>query len=308
MAGGGQHNPIFGIHQNQCGETRLGEVAYTLNTNANATGRNAPLVLDNHPQDSRVTIREDGLSPTLTEKMGTGGGNVPMVMEPIPINDKATRCQGGGPTRKGDGAGNGLGVGNPGDPAPTLTSADRHGVAYGISRSYLNQGENAQFIPEITEECSPTITASHKPPGVAYPDTVPEISGTLTAKMAKGTGGPAGDEMQNLVAEYPEYIVRRFTPLECCRLQGFPDWWADALGIEDPPPGTVDRWVKIFRTHWETVTSKDGVKAPKTRSQIAKWLKDPTSDSALYRMWGNGIALPCAMFVMEGIAIQNRKD
>ena len=36
--------------------------------------------------------------------------------------------------------------------------------------------------------------------------------------------------------------------------------------------------------------------------QIRKWLKDPESDSAKYKMWGNGIALPCAMFVMEGIA------
>ena len=41
----------------------------------------------------------------------------------------------------------------------------------------------------------------------------------------------------------------------------------------------------------------------KTDNQICKWLKDPESDSAKYKMWGNGIALPCAMFVMEGIAM-----
>lgn len=43
-------------------------------------------------------------------------------------------------------------------------------------------------------------------------------------------------------------------------------------------------------------------KKEKTDNQILKWLKDPESDSAKYKMWGNGIALPCAMFVMEGIA------
>ena len=43
-------------------------------------------------------------------------------------------------------------------------------------------------------------------------------------------------------------------------------------------------------------------KKEKTDNQIRKWLKDPESDSAKYKMWGNGIALPCAMFVMEGIA------
>lgn len=52
------------------------------------------------------------------------------------------------------------------------------------------------------------------------------------------------------------YIVRRLTPLECCRLQGFPDWW------------------------------EDGVSG---------------SDSARYKMWGNGMALPCVLYVMEGI-------
>lgn len=46
----------------------------------------------------------------------------------IPINDKATRYNGGGPTRHGDGAGNGLGVGAPGDPCPTLTVGDHHAI------------------------------------------------------------------------------------------------------------------------------------------------------------------------------------
>ena len=49
----------------------------------------------------------------------------------IPINDKATRCTGGGPTRNHDGAGNGLGVGKDGDPSPTLTAGDRHAVCAG---------------------------------------------------------------------------------------------------------------------------------------------------------------------------------
>ena len=53
-----------------------------------------------------------------------------------------------------------------------------------------------------------------------------------------------------------KYIVRRLTPLECCRLQGFPDWWEDGI---------------------------DG------------------SDTARYKMWGNGIALPCAVDVLGRI-------
>lgn len=51
------------------------------------------------------------------------------VVEPIPINNKATRYKGGGDTRNGDGAGNGLGVGKPGDPIPTLLAGAQHAVA-----------------------------------------------------------------------------------------------------------------------------------------------------------------------------------
>lgn len=54
-----------------------------------------------------------------------------------------------------------------------------------------------------------------------------------------------------------KYIVRRLTPLECCRLQGFPDWWEDGAN---------------------------------------------GSDSSRYKMWGNGIALPCAVDVLSRIA------
>lgn len=35
--------------------------------------------------------------------------------------------------------------------------------------------------------------------------------------------------------------------------------------------------------------------------QIAKWLRDPHSDAAEYKMWGNGVALPCVVFVLSGI-------
>lgn len=310
------------------------------------TGRERKsIAIDNHPQDSRITIRQDGTAPTLTEKMGTGGNNVPMVMEAMPINDKATRYNGGGDTRHNDGSGNGLGIGKPGDPAPTLTAADRHGVAYcmqgsmigrtekngpqgagikidesftlntvdhhavayGINRQMFNAGETGKLGFEPQKETSPTIIGKG-PNAVMQPMTVPEISGTLTVKMCKGTGGPSGQETQNLVAQFPDYIVRRFTPLECGRLQGFPDWWTEQLGIDNPTDGQIDKWVRIFKTHWEVLTSKEGVKAPKTRKQVIKWLKNPTSDSALYRMWGNGIALPCAMFVLEGIATTAAKE
>ena len=39
------------------------------------------IALENHPADSRVKIMEDDICQTLSSRMGTGGGNIPMVME-----------------------------------------------------------------------------------------------------------------------------------------------------------------------------------------------------------------------------------
>lgn len=100
------------------------------------------------------------------------------------------------------------------------------------------------------------------------------------------------------------YAVRRLTPTECARLQGFPDWWARGLGEDEPSEEEIAFFEDVFRTHQEVII---GVKTPKTRSQIVKWLKNPESDSAEYKMWGNGVALPNVWFVMEGIKWMEEK-
>lgn len=63
-------------------------------------------------------------------------------------------------------------------------------------------------------------------------------------------------------------------------------------------------WREVFETHRKIVT---GASKPKTDKQIIKWLQNPYSDSAEYKMWGNGIALPNALFVMQGIAEELRE-
>ena len=94
------------------------------------------------------------------------------------------------------------------------------------------------------------------------------------------------------------YTVRRLTPTECARLQGFPDWWCDDLGIAEPTMEDIRYWYDVFETHRNIVSSST---KPKSLKQIAKWLRDPHSDAAEYKMWGNGVALPCVVFVLSGI-------
>lgn len=77
-------------------------------------------------QQGGAELRMDDRAPALTAAAGMSGNNQPVVA--MPINDKATRWQGGGETRNHDGSGNGLGIGKEGDPSPTLTAGDRHGV------------------------------------------------------------------------------------------------------------------------------------------------------------------------------------
>ena len=135
--------------------------------------------------------------------------------------------------------------------------------SFGIGRDAFNQGANAQYRPAIERELQPTI-------------------------VAKGPGAVAQDEAG--------YTVRRLTPTECARLQGFPDWWCEALATEKPTDEEVYYWYKVFKTYTEVCGGK-----MKSDKQLRSWLCDPHSDSAEYKMWGNGVALPCVYFVLSGI-------
>lgn len=103
-----------------------------------------------------------------------------------------------------------------------------------------------------------------------------------------------------------KYIVRRLTPLECCRLQGFPDGWGDIPPKESIPADETVFWEDVRRTFALAMGKK--YKPCKTEAALVKWYNKLHSDSSEYEMWGNGIALPCAVYVMEGIAAALRGE
>lgn len=173
--------------------------------------------------------------------------------------------------------------------------------SYGIGRPAMNQGYNAKFSFQIEEEVEPTLVASGAS-GVAHPrfssskasfftEANEECANTLVATDYKDP--PIvndGDEI--------DYIVRRLTPTECARLQGFPDWWCDGIGIPNPTDEDIAKWREVFETHAKAIGK---ITKPKSDAQIRKWLQNPQSDSAEYKMWGNGVALPNVFFVLAGI-------
>ena len=100
-----------------------------------------------------------------------------------------------------------------------------------------------------------------------------------------------------------KYIIRRPTPLECCRLQGFPDGW----GVPDHKDRLSDEELAFWHGVRDTCAAISG-KPPKKYSveALTKWYNALHTDSAEYKMWGNGIAIPCAAFVLGGVAEELR--
>ena len=147
----------------------------------------------------------------------------------------------------------------------TLNATDHHAVAYPI---YCTS-KNSHFTRAEKELANTLVATDYKDPPVI-----------------------------NDAQREPEYIVRRLTPTECARLQGFPDWWCGGLGTEEPMGEDLAFWREVFETHRRIAGTST---KPKTDKQIIKWLKNPHSDSAEYKMWGNGVALPNVYFVLSGI-------
>ena len=194
--------------------------------------------------------------------------------------------------------------------APTLLARDYkdpNAVCYGIGRDAFNQGKNAKYMPSVSEGSQPTLVA--KGPGaVAYPFGFdPSCARDLGKYFHEDCGNTLLNGTcpghHNGVLE-TDYTVRRLTPTECARLQGFPDWWCS--GLEDRYPAIQD--IRFWQEVWDTYARVIGGCKPKTEKQVRKWLEHPHSDSAEYKLWGNGVALPCVFFVLSGIVYYTQID
>lgn len=172
------------------------------------------------------------------------------------------------------------------------------GVVYCLQGNGIDRADTAGCNGKgWKEDTSYTLNTINKPAVVCAQKSYTEFKDESTLSTLKATGGSYGGGSENIVVK--NYIVRRLTPTEYARLQGFPSWW----GIVNPVENLTDEdyafWLDVRNTYAEI-----NGKATKeyTREQMLAWYNKLHSDSAEYKMWGNGIALPNALYVMQGIA------
>ena len=298
------------------------------------------LPIENHPNDSRIKISEEDSSQTLSSRMGTGGGNTPMILEEI----VSVEGNGQRPSHRGDGY-------SENDVSYTLNTTAQHAVAYGISSKDSNgmksDNPNVGFYETDTSRtldlnggnpaCNQGGTAiveyqdvigtlahgDYKGPSNQYVgENKCIVTELITDKTTYAIDQGAGKSQCNITEElsptlttthYGEpcintnehnYFVRRLTPIECERLQGMPDNWCYNLENNNPTQEDIDFWSNVFETHRLIITKG---KKSKTPNQIIQYLNKPLTDSAIYKIQGNGIALPNAWFILEGISKLNEE-
>lgn len=228
-----------------------------------------------------------------TAREGIAGAAEAGASYAVPINDKATRWQGGGESRNHDGSGNGLGIGKDGDPSPTLTAGDRHGVMCGnqVPLTYGIGNGQAHEAMTMAQEVSQTLNTMHDKQAILYqPKSAMEenwaeskIKNAIRAGESKVSHAVMCEDVSYTLRAkancayredtetYPvqNMMVRRLTPLECERLQGYPDGWTD-----------IGEWID----------SNGG--------------KHQSSDSSRYKALGNSIALPFWFWLLRRISAQ----
>lgn len=217
--------------------------------------------VENHAQDSRMSLRPDNTVQTLAGRMGTGGGNVPLVLVPCfgqaSYDEYAPTEQ--AVTLKATGGNYGGGTEN----LVLVPCKADVGIANG------GAGKKAGSIA-FSKEVSPILKAGAsglQAPVVAIPYTLKIHSGcegggkgaliqedksaTLSCNNDQTLFVPTQTENGEII-----YLARKLTPTECASLQGFEKDWCALV---------------------------------------------PHKDSAEYKMWGNGMAFPCMLYIMEGV-------
>ncbi len=182
----------------------------------------------------------------------------------------------------------------------TLNTIDRPAVSYAMTTGSFMQ---------VNKETSPTLAArDYKDAPLVYFGDDAQIYGQNSyAGYAEGiggtlkaSGGSYGGGSESLIVEHkPCYIVRRLTPTECARLQGFADDWGVPIHKNDFTNEEYRFWLDVRNTH-AAINGRN--KKEYTKAQMLAWYNKLHSKASEYKMWGNGVAMPPTLYCMQGIS------
>lgn len=255
----------------------------------------APVILDDQG-GGQISTRADGKSPTLRAEMH---GHPPCIVQAAGF-------------KAGQGA-QARSIGWQAERSPTLT-ASNSGTQLAptvVCKCYDARGNDdgktacmahGQANAEVCQGMSPTLNCNHEQP-IVFGKEVYNSGINATGGHYISSGGPAPTLRHD---SHPpgvctRYIARRLTPTECARLQGFPDRWGDINPLDVSDAQEVEFWREVYKTFC-AVSGRNQSAAILTKpASLAKWHDGLHTDSAEYKMWGNGIALPNALYVMQGI-------
>lgn len=313
------HHPPVVMSAGFCTEhsAKAGNIGYEAETAPTLRAGVVPAaVYENHSQDTRYTGPVE-TAPTVLSTYGTGGNNQPFVVE----HDTFGICSKDSNSMKSDNPKSGF------YDAETSRTLDANGgnptcnqggiaVVETVKTFDVRQSsdgtQNMRNHAYESDTCRTVDRGGNMPGSNQGGIAVVAIQGssekvTYCSTKASFFTNAAKEKVGSLVAtDYKDpplinfrYAVRRLTPTECARLQGFPDWWCSGLETPEPTDEEIRFWMGVFETHRKVMGT---AKKARTRKQVIKWLKNPHTDSAEYKMWGNGVALPCVFFVLAGIA------
>ena len=208
------HQPLVLESNQEHAVVRNDGVSPALPASMGMGGGYVPMVFENHGIDSRYTGPHN-VVPTISARCGTGGNNVPLVGE-----DPGVFCiMGNAIDRQPHNGGNGIGYQE--NIAYTVTSTDRHAI---FSRQRTDVFlENDVVSTESARQHKDATDLIIQP----YQETV----GTLVRSDHKGISNQYVNDDKCIVDEIN--LIRRLTPLECERLQGFPDGWTNIPSASD---------------------------------------------------------------------------
>lgn len=177
------------------------------------------LLFENHGIDSRYT-GPHSVSPTMSARYGTGGNNVPLISQKAEV----FCITGNAIDRQPQNGGNGIGYQE--DIAYTLTATDRHSV---FARQRVDMFRNDDVAS--TQSARQHKDATDLVMDVAGLDCRNATeNGDLCGTLQKGT---SGSSLNSIHPVRHGLLIRRLTPMECERLQAFPDLWTEVMSASD---------------------------------------------------------------------------